>query len=169
MKFLKLIIAGLILAGAVYLFIEGEISYGVWSVLLSGLLVLFHFKNLKNIVALLLVRKSKFDAAEKVLATVKHPENLIARQEGYYYYLCGLVATQKQEISKAEKLLKKALKSGLKMKMDQAVANLNLAGIALSKRNKKLAVIYIRECKKLDTRKMLTSQIKEVEYMMKRA
>lgn len=168
-KFLKLIIAGLLLISSVFAFIEGEISYGILTVLVSGLFVLFYFKNERNLIALFFIRKNKFLAADKILNTVKRPENMIMSQMGYYYFLSGLVASQKQEISKAEKLLKNSLKKGLRMKTDQAIVKLNLAGIALNKRNKKLAKIYIQECKKLDSRKMLSAQIKEVETMMKRA
>ncbi len=169
MRFIKLIVAGLILAGSVFLFIQGEITYGVFAVLLSGLFVLFYFKNERNLMALLLIRKSKFEMADKVLGTVKSPERLVKSQEGYYYFLSGLVAMQKHEISKGDKLLKSSLKNGLRLETDQAVAKLNLAGIALNRRNKKLAKIYIQECKKLDRRKMLTAQIREIEHVMKRA
>ncbi len=168
LKFLKLIIAAILLIGSVFLFIEGEITYGILTVLISGLFVLFYFKNQKNLMVMFLVRKNKILAAEKVLSSVKHPERFIKSQEGYYYFLSGLVATQKQEVSKADKLLKKALKNGLRTSTDQAIAKLNLAGIALNKRNKKLARIYVQECKKLDTRKLLSAQIKEMENMMKR-
>ncbi|MCW3805774.1 hypothetical protein [Plebeiibacterium marinum] len=167
-KFLKLIIAGFLLVGSVFLFIEGEISYGILAILISGIFVLFYFKNPRNLLALFFVRKNKFLAADKILSSVKNPAVMIKSQEGYFYFLSGLVATQKHEISKADKLLKMSLKNGLRMKTDQAVAKLNLAGIALNRRNKKLAKIYVMECKKLDTRKMLTAQIKEVEHMMKR-
>lgn len=107
-------------------------------------------------------------AAGKSLNRIKHPEFLIKSQEAYYYYLTGMVESQQRNIAKAEKSLKKALSIGLRMTTDQAVAKLNLSGIYLAQRNKKLATHYLQEAKKLDKHKMLKAQIREVEDMMKR-
>ena len=167
-KYLWLIIAGILFLGSIYLFVEGMISMGIWSLLVSALFVLFHFKNIMNLLAFYFVRKNKFEKAAGVLAKVKHPERMIQGQEAYFYYLSGLVESQKNNSSKADKAFKKALKTGLRLTTDQAVAKLNLSGIALSQRNKKLASHYLLEAKKLDKKKMLSAQVKEIEAMMKR-
>ena len=67
-----------------------------------------------------------------------------------------------------QNLLKKALSTGLRMKTDQAMAKLNLAGIAMAKRRKREAQILLTEAKKLDTRKLLDEQIKMLQAQMKR-
>lgn len=167
-KYVRLIIAGILFLGSILLFVQAIIGYGVLAVLVSGIFVLFHFKNEKNLIAFYFVRKNKFEASGKILGRVKNPENMIKSQEAYYYYLSGLVEAQKQKNAQAEKHFKKALDTGLRLKTDQAVAKLNLSGIALSKRNKKLATYYLQEAKKLDKSKMLTAQIREIEGMMKR-
>ncbi len=167
-KYVRLIIAGILFLGSILLFVQAIIGYGVLAVLVSGIFVLFHFKNEKNLLAFYFVRKNKFEASGKILARVKNPENMIKSQEAYYYYLSGLVEAQNQKNTPAEKHFKKALETGLRLKTDQAVAKLNLSGIALSKRNKKLATHYLQEAKKLDKQKMLTAQIREIEGMMKR-
>ncbi len=167
-KFIRLILGGIICIGAVALFVQGEIGWGILTVLIAGLVVLFHFKNEKNLMAFLFLRKNKFTAVDMILSKVKHPENMIDSQEAYYYYLKGLVETQKNNRKEAEKTFKKALTTGLRMKNDQAVAKLQLSGIYLSQRNKKLSKYYLQEAKKLDKQKILSDQIKEIEYMMKR-
>ena len=167
-NFLRLVIAGILLAGSIFLFVKGLVSFGILAVLVSGIFVLTHFKNERNLIAFYFVRKNKFQTAEGILNRVKHPERMIKSQEAYFYFLSGLIETQKHNNSKAEKLFKKALNTGLRLKTDQAVAKLNLSGIALSQRNKKLATYYLQESKKLDKRKMLTAQIREIESMMKR-
>ncbi len=167
-KYIKLIIAGILVVGAVALFIQGIIGWGIWAVIIAGLFVLFYFKNEMNLLAFLFIRRNKYNVSDSILNKVKHPENMIKRQEGYYYFLTGLVETQKNNRSKAEKSFKKALSSGLKMKNDRAIAMLNLSGIYLSQRNKKLSRYYLQEAKKLDEHKMLKDQVKEIEYMMKR-
>ncbi|PKQ68375.1 hypothetical protein BZG01_03935 [Labilibaculum manganireducens] len=167
-KYLRLIIAGILFLGSIALFINSLVSAGIWILLLSGLFVLTYFKNEMNLIAFYFVRKNKFESAGKMLGRVKNPGNMIAGQEAYYYYLSGLFEAQKQKNTQAEKHFKKALETGLRLKTDQAVAKLNLSGIALSKRNKKLATYYLQDAKKLDKQKMLTAQIREIEGMLKR-
>ncbi len=168
-KYIRLIIAGVLCSLSIVLFVTGNIGWGVIVLLISALMVLFHFKNEMNLLAFLFLRKNKIGAVEMILNKVKHPENMIQRQEAYYYFLTGLLDSQKNGIKKAEKSFKKALSTGLKMNNDRAVAMLNLSGIYLSQRNKKLSKYYLQEAKKLDKQKILTDQIKEIEYMMKRA
>ncbi len=167
-KFTRLIIAILITISSVFLFISGFIGWGVLAVVIASLFVLFHFKNEMNLLAFYFIRRNKFPKAEAILSKVKRPENMVKSQEAYHYYLLGLSQAQTHQPALAEKSLKKALNTGLRLKSDQAMARLNLAGFYLSKRNKKLAKIHLMEAKKLDTQKMLTAQIKEVENMMKR-
>lgn len=167
-KYLRLIIAGILLLGSIVLFVTGSVSIGILLVLLSGLIVLTYFKNEINLVVFYFVRKNKFQAAANVLKRVKHPEKMIKSQEAYFYYLSGLVEAQNNNSSKAEKNFKKALSTGLRLGTDQAVAKLNLSGIALSQRNKKLSIHYLQEAKKLDKQKFLSAQIREIEGMLKR-
>lgn len=167
-KIIRLIIAGILLLGSIFLFIKSFIGLGILVVLLSGIFVLLHFKNETNLIAFYFLRKNKFQSAGKVLSGVKHPERMIKSQEAYYYYLSGLIFSQEHKNNQAEKQFKKALNIGLRMKTDKAVANLNLSGIYLSRRNKKLSKYYLQEAKSLDKQKMLSAQIKEIEHMMKR-
>ncbi|TLX73007.1 DUF2892 domain-containing protein [Labilibacter sediminis] len=167
-KYIRLIIAVVLCSAAAFLFVNGLVGWGVTALIVAAFFILFHFKNESNLLAFYFIRKSKFDKADAILSKTKNPEKMIKSQEAYYYYLNGLILSQKHQTSKAEKSLKKALSTGLRMKNDQAMAKLNLAGIYLSQRNKKLATYYIKETKKLDKRKLLSAQIKEIEAMMKR-
>lgn len=167
-KYIRLIIAVIVCIVSAVLFVIGIIGWGIVAVLVSALLVLLHFKNEMNLLAFYFLRKNKFAKAETILNKVNHPERMIKSQEAYFYFLTGLIQSQNQKSSIAEKSLKKALSTGLRTENDQAMAKLNLSGIYLSQRNKKLATYYLRETKKLDKRKMLTAQIREVESMMKR-
>jgi len=62
----------------------------------------------------------------------------------------------------------KALDLGLSMDHDKAMAKLQLAGIALTKRRKREATTLIAEAKKLDKHGMLADQIKMVKQQMKK-
>lgn len=106
--------------------------------------------------------------AQKALNRIKNPEaSLIKGQLAYYYMLQGMIESQ-NGIGKAETYLRKALKTGLRLKQDQAMAKLQLAGIALAKRRKREAQVLLTEVKKLDTRGVLNDQVKMIKQQMKR-
>jgi hypothetical protein len=71
-------------------------------------------------------------------------------------------------IHQSEKFFKKAIELGLSMDMDLAVAKLNLAGIAMSRRRKMEATALLNEAKKLDKQNMLNDQIKMMKEQMKK-
>lgn len=114
------------------------------------------------------MKRQKFGSAEKVLERVKNPEQMGKAQEAYFYFLRGNIEAQKRQIGKAETWYKKALATGLRMKMDQAMAKLSLAAGAASRRRKREAMIHLQDAKKLDTHGMLTDQIKMLKEQMKR-
>jgi hypothetical protein len=64
--------------------------------------------------------------------------------------------------------MRKALQTGLRQKEDQAMAKLQLAGMALSKRRKIEAQTLLTEAKKLDSRGLMTDQIKMLQQQLKR-
>ena len=71
-------------------------------------------------------------------------------------------------MTQAEKHFKKAIKLGLSMDHDLAMAKLNLAGIAMTKRRKREATNLLAEAKKLDKHGMLTDQIRMMKQQMKK-
>jgi Icc-related predicted phosphoesterase len=71
-------------------------------------------------------------------------------------------------LHQSEKFFKKAIELGLSMDMDLAVAKLNLAGIAMSRRRKMEATALLNEAKKLDKQNMLNDQIKMMKEQMKK-
>jgi hypothetical protein len=71
-------------------------------------------------------------------------------------------------LTQAEKYFKKAISLGLNMKHDLAMAKLQLAGIAMSKRRKREATALINEAKKLDTQNVLAEQVKMLKQQLKK-
>ncbi|MEE2802268.1 MAG: DUF2892 domain-containing protein [Bacteroidota bacterium] len=167
-KNIKLVLAAAVVAWAVYLFTRNEILSGISLLLLAGMFVLLYFKNEIIVLAFLRLRKQDFEGAQKWLDKIKNPEAaLVTKQQGYYNYLNGLMVSQ-TNMTKAEKYFKKAIKLGLSMDQDLAMAKLNLAGIAMSKRRKREAQMLLTEAKKLDKHNMLTDQIRMMKQQMKR-
>ncbi|TYP97371.1 hypothetical protein C7447_10455 [Tenacibaculum adriaticum] len=167
-KNIKLIIAGLISVWAVYEFAQGHIMNGISILLLAGIFVFFYFKNEFILLAFLQLRKQNFEGAQKWLGYIKNPETaLIKKQEGYFNYLHGIMLSQ-TNITQAEKFLKKAVKLGLSMDHDLAMAKLQLAGIAMTKRRKREATNLMAEAKKLDKHGMLKEQMQMMKQQMKK-
>ena len=167
-KIFKLVITGLIVAYAIYQFVEGYIGNGIFLILLSFIFVFLYFRNELILLAFLRMRKQDMAGTEKWLERIKNPEAaLTTKQQGYYNYLYGIIYSQKN-LTQAEKYFKKALKLGLNMDYDVAMAKLSLAGIAMQKRRKREATTLLQEAKKLDKNNMLTEQIKMMQQQMKK-
>ncbi|PRP66770.1 hypothetical protein [Nonlabens agnitus] len=167
-KNIKLVLAVLVVAFAIYQFTRNEILTGIMLILLAGIFVILYFWNEMIILAFLRLRKQDFPGAQKWLARINDPEKaLVTKQLGYYNYLQGLMISQ-TNMTQAEKYFRKAIKTGLRMDQDLAVAKLNLAGIAMTKRRKREATTLLNEAKKLDKHGMLTDQVKMMKQQMKK-
>lgn len=167
-KNIKLVLAGILIATAIWQFIEGEIGNGIFLILLSSIFIFLYFKNEMILLAFLRLRKQDFPGAKKWLDRIKNPEAaLVQKQQGYYWYLHGLMVSQ-TNITQAEKFFKRAIKLGLSMDQDLAMAKLNLAGIAMTKRRKREATTLLNEAKKLDKHNMMNDQIRMMKEQMKK-
>lgn len=166
-KIFKLILALGIFGLGIWQFIDGEIGNGIMYLLLSFVFLFLYFKNEFILLAFLRLRKQDFDGAKKWLDKIKHPEAaLVKKQQGYYNFLHGIMVSQ-DNVNESERYFKKAVSLGLSMDHDMAMAKLNLAGIAFSKRRKQEATILLTEAQKLDKQGMLTEQIKMMKQNMK--
>lgn len=167
-KYIKLIIAGLLVGYAGFQFVEGNIGNGIFLILISLVFIFLYFRNEIILLAFLRMRKQDLDGTQKWLEKIRHPDTaLTQKQQGYYNYLYGIIYSQKN-LTQAEKYFRKALKLGLNMDYDVAMAKLSLAGIAMQKRRKREATTLLQEAKKLDKNNMLTEQIKMMQQQMKR-
>lgn len=167
-KYLKLSLAIVFGALAVWQFIEVNIGWGLLCLLFSGLSVLLIYRHERILVAFYHMRKGDIALAQASIEKIKDPEALVKGQRAYYHLLLGMMLAQTQGIHKTEKYFVKALSIGLRNKQDQALAKLNLAGVCAAKRKKREAVNYLNQAKKLDTKGMLSEQIKTMKSQMGR-
>ncbi len=167
-KEIKLVISVALTVWAVAQYAAGNIGYGIMLTLAAALVVLLIFRHERILIAFYHLRKNDMEKAAVAINKITHPENLVKSQEAYYYFLQGLLHSQSKGLGKAEKFFIKALNTGLRMKHDQAMAKLNLAGIAASKRKKREAINYLNQAKKLDEKNMLSDQIKMMKSQMGR-
>lgn len=164
----RIAISVVIFGISVYQFILGEIGNGIFLTLIAGLVLATVWVNEIMLLAFLSVRKNDMEKTKKWLNMIKKPELMIKSQEAYYYYLTAIVKAQTGEMGKSENLFKKALSTGLGMSHDRAMAKVNLAGIAASKRRKREALNWLNEAKKDDEKKMLADQIKMLRQQINR-
>ena len=167
-KNIKIILASLIIGLSIWSFIDGEIGNGIFYIFLSLIPIFLYYKNEYILLAFLKLRKQDFPGAQKWLSYIKNPETaLVQKQQGYFNYLHGLMVSQ-TNLNEAERYFKKAIALGLSMDQDLALAKLQLAGIAMTRRRKMEATNLLNEAKKLDKQNMLKDQIKMMKEQMKK-
>lgn len=165
-NFVRLIIGGALLGGAVALFWFGFWGWGILAVLLSILVFVTFFFNENMLIAQYFLRKENMDKAKEWLNKITNYEKqLVSAQHGYYHLLIGLIESRNAPLQ-SEKYFKKALSLGMAMDHNIALAKLSLAGIAMAKRNKREATMYLQEAKKADKSKLLADQIKMMQGQM---
>lgn len=163
---LRLIIACVVLGAGVTLCGFGFWGWGILVFLIGGLVLATYFLNEKMLIAQYYLRKENTDKSEEWLMKISdYEKELYKGQHGYYNLLVGLIESRKAPL-KSEKFFKKALSLGMKMSHNIALAKLSLAGIAMAKRNKREAQMYLQEATKADTNKMLAEQIKMMKGQM---
>jgi len=141
-------------------------GWGILVVFLGGLVLLTFFFNENMILAQWFLRREKTDKAEAwLLKITDYEQQLYKGQHGYYNLLIGMIESRKAPL-KAEKYFKKALSLGMKMSHNTALAKLSLAGIAMAKRNKREAQMYLQEATRDDKNKLLADQIKMMKGQM---
>lgn len=162
----RLIIACVVAGAGVTLCGFGFWGWGILVFLIGGIILLTYFFNENMLIAQYFLRKENMAKSEEWLAKITDYEKQLNKsQHGYYNLLIGLMESRKAPM-KSEKYFKKALSLGMKMSHNIALAKLSLAGIAMAKRNKREAQMYLQEASKEDKNKLLADQIKMMKAQM---
>ncbi|KQM76915.1 hypothetical protein ASE74_16705 [Pedobacter sp. Leaf216] len=163
---IRLIAGFALLGGAVALFIFGFWPWGIVAILLGIIVLVTYFFNENMLLAQWFLRKDNMPKAKMFLDRITNYESqLIKVQHGYYNLLIGLIESRTAPMQ-SEKYFKKSLALGMQMDHNIALAKLSLAGIAMAKRNKREATMYLTEAKKADKNKLLADQIKQMKDQM---
>ncbi|MDF3076628.1 MAG: hypothetical protein K0S09_517 [Sphingobacteriaceae bacterium] len=165
-NFIRLIVAGIFLGAAVALFWFGYWGWGILGIFLALVVAVTFFFNENMLIAQYYLRKDNMAKAEQWLAKITNYESqLVSAQHGYYNLLIGLIESRKAPMQ-AEKYFKRSLSLGMTMDHNIALAKLSLAGIAMARRNKREATMYLQEARKADSKKLLADQIKMMKEQM---
>ncbi|SMD03639.1 hypothetical protein [Pedobacter africanus] len=162
----RLILGFAVLGGSIALMVFGFWGWGILALFVSILIFVTFFFNENMLLAQWFLRKDNMAKAEVYLRRISNYEKQLIRvQHGYYNLLIGLIESRKAPMQ-SEKYFKKSLSLGLHMDHNIALAKLSLAGIAMAKRNKREAQMYLSEAKKADKNKLLADQIKQMKDQM---
>ncbi len=162
----RLIAACVFFGAAIALCVFSFWGWGILVLLLGGIILLSFFFNENMIIAQYFLRKENTGKSEEwLLKVTDYEKQLHKNQHGYYNLLIGLIESRKAPL-KSEKYFKKALQLGMNMSHNTALAKLSLAGIAMAKRNKREATMYLQEASKDDKNKLLADQIKMMKQQM---
>jgi hypothetical protein len=150
----------------VALFVFSFWGLGILAIFFGGIFLLTFFFNENMLISQYFLRKENSEKAEEWLLKVNNYEKQLHKgQHGYYNLLIGLIESRKAPL-KSEKYFKKSLTLGMRMSHNTALAKLSLAGIAMAKRNKREAEMYLKEAAKDDKNKLLADQIKMMKGQM---
>ena len=164
-RLIKILLAASSLAYTVYLFSVAQTGAAIGMIFVTIILVVMTLKSMRLVLAFVQIRQQKMPEAKKWLGRIQQNQ-LWPRQRGYYNFLLGSL-TMEENMNVAEKYLKEAVSLGLRQAHDEAAAKLNLAVIASTKRRTREAIMLLNDCKRLDTKGMLTKDIKMVEQAVK--
>jgi len=164
-RLIKILFAASSLAYTVYLFSKAQTGAAIGMIFVTIVLVMMTLKSMRLVLAFVQIRQQKMPEAKKWLGRINQNQ-LWPRQRGYYNFLLGSL-TMEENMNVAEKYLKDAVSLGLRHAHDEAAAKLNLAVIASTKRRTREAIMLLNDCKRLDTKGMLTKDIKMVEQAVK--
>lgn len=164
---LRLFLAALFLATGIIGFFVPTISTAVCLVLLltAALLFLGHFRNGPMLRVLINLRKGELHKAEALLDTVKRPEWLNKRYQGYYHFAKALLASHAQDVDAAETHSTQALALSNYLHTEElGILRYNLARVAYERQEWGKAKVQLEQLKQLQLEDLhLKKRIEELE------
>ncbi len=127
------------------------------------MLIWGHFKHGTVYLAFRHLKKKNFQKAEQLLSKIKNPELLDKSQKGYFYMSMGFIELHKQNLDEGNQNLTKALEIGLRTENDQALVNLQLAGISYQKGNFQKATHFLEQAKSCQHKPLIAQEIQRLE------
>ncbi len=155
----QLVIAVFIL---VLLFTIYEQAYEITGIALLAIVVLLwgYFKEGTVILAAKDFHDKNYDKTEALLRQIAQPKWLAKKRRGYYEYMMGGIALQKQDFEAAERYYEVAVQYPLRSVNDHVAALVHVANISLRQHNFDKAEAYLSLAKKQENN--LTSKMCEV-------
>lgn len=151
---------------AIFLLVCGFAIYrGVYEIagvalVFIGMLVIGYFKEGPIILAAKFYHAKNFDKSEALLKQIKKPEWIAKKRRGFYEFMLGGIALQKQDFDTAEKHFELAAQFPLRSANDHVAALVHVANISLRNNRIDKAKAYLELARKKE--EQMSSRMKEV-------
>ncbi|QBQ40371.1 hypothetical protein [Sphingobacterium psychroaquaticum] len=134
-------------------YIAGGVGYLVWS----------HFREGTVFLATQAFHKQDYEKTKNLLAEIKNPDQLRKGRRGYYEFMMGNIALKEEDVDKAEYHFQLASRLPWKRDTEKAFVLINLANIALRKKNYERVPVYLDLVKKLKLTERQHSIVEKIE------
>lgn len=139
-------------------FIAGGIAYVVWS----------HFREGTVSLATRIFHKHDYEKTKLLLAEIKDPDKLRKGRRNYYEFMQGNIALKEERIDEAEYHFQLASRLPWRNAVEKAFVLINLANIALRKKEYERVSAYLELAKKLKVTARQSDIINKIENELKK-
>lgn len=151
---------------AIFMLVFGFAIYrGVYEIagvalVFTGLLVIGYFKEGPVILAAKFYHAKNYDKSEALLRQIRKPEWISKKRRGFYEFMLGGIALQKQDFNAAETHFELAAQFPLRSANDHVAALVHVANISLRNNRTDKATAYLELARKKEDQ--MTAKMKEV-------
>lgn len=129
-------------------------------VMFIGLLIWGYFKEGTVIMAAKAFHNKNYEKAESLLSQIARPQWLSKQRRGFYEFIMGGIALQKQDFAEAEKHYELAAQYPLRSANDHVAALVHVANISIRQGNFEKAKAYLQLTDQYEAK--TTAKMKEV-------
>lgn len=154
------LVIGVFLLVLVFTIYEQAYEISGVALLAIGILVWGYFKEGPIVLAAKDFHDKNYEKTEQLLRQIAQPKLLRKKRRGYYEYMMGGIALQKQDFEAAEQHYEIAVQYPLRSVNDHVAALVHVANISLRQHHFEKAEAYLTLAKKQDQN--ITSRMREV-------
>jgi|GEM_PF-2385637 len=159
----RIILVILSLGMAIFFYSKEDFFNTTLTIIAAGLFSYGYFKYGTVYAAFQQLKKENYKKAEKIISKTKKVNWLNKENKGYYHFIKGLIASQKQELENSFSELIKALEIGLRTENDTSIVLLSIANIEFERKNYKQAKDFIIQGRKYNLKPLIKSEMDKLE------
>jgi tetratricopeptide (TPR) repeat protein len=159
----RLIVSIVAVAAGIFLLLFDNNPVGWLLFLMAAFLLYGYFQSQPVPLLFHYVSRGQLDQADRLLAEIKHPETLPPNLRAYYELALGWMNLRRGHGAIAEQSLNHALKQGLRITNDTALAHALLAHTYAQQGNPSLARSYLDKAKAFQHNSLVEAEILALE------
>jgi hypothetical protein len=163
----RLIICSICMILALLAFYQGKTYASILAVLFMIATIAGYFKHGTVYLAFRYLKSGELEKAKEALSLTTRLKSLFAFQRAYYYFVDGFLKMADKKRSEAFSAFDLALKTGLRLKNDQAVALCNMAFIQFEQGQRSAAKELVIQAEKLKVKPHVSLEIARIKQLIK--